>query len=48
MPDKDQYVRNATIVVAALFPQWTDEAKAALVWLIVDALLSLDGIATER
>jgi hypothetical protein len=42
---RTQYQVKATLVVEALFPQITDEAKNALVWLITDLLSNLDAIA---
>lgn len=42
-----KYQDNAIIVVKALFPHLDAEAQAALAWLIVDLLLSLDAISTS-
>jgi hypothetical protein len=44
---RDKYEQHARIVIDQLFPQWPDEARASLVWLLVDFLLSLDGICAK-
>jgi hypothetical protein len=44
MPNQATYQHQATLVVDGLFPQLSLEVKEALVWLIVDALMSLDAI----
>ena len=46
MPSRSDYKVNAEIAIAALFPNLNDKAKEALVWLLVDFLMSLDAIAT--
>lgn len=44
MPDRREYHDHATLVVNELFPEMSAAGKAALVWLIVDALMSLDSM----
>ena len=45
MPTKAQYDENARKALSGLFPNMSDEAFEALVFLVVDALMSLDAIA---
>jgi hypothetical protein len=44
MPTKADYQAKAATAVAALFPNVSEEARAAIAWLIVDFLLSLDAM----
>lgn len=45
MISRDEYETKAKTVVDALFPDLERAARDALVFLIVDALLSLDALA---
>lgn len=47
MPTKAQYDDNTRKALSGLFPNMSDEAFEALVFLIVDALMSLDAIAAS-
>jgi hypothetical protein len=47
MPTREAYEDNATIVIRQLFPMWPAETRDALIWLLVDFLLSLDGICSS-
>jgi hypothetical protein len=47
MPTKAQYEENAKIAIEELFPNLSTFAVAALVFLVVDALLSLDALGLE-
>jgi hypothetical protein len=48
MPSKSDYQTNARVVVEALFPKLSVEARTALIFLIVDFLMSLDAAATRE
>lgn len=48
MSTRTSYEAKVKIVVAALFPTLNEEAQSALVWLIADALLSLDSMAVRE
>jgi hypothetical protein len=45
MPTRNEYAATAAIAVEALFPSLAEEARDAIVWLIVDLLMSLDAMA---
>jgi hypothetical protein len=45
MPTSDEYDVRVRTAVEAFFPTLSPEAKSAVVWLIVDVLLSLDRIS---
>lgn len=40
---REKLERNAQLAVRALFPDLDDAAQDAIVWLIVDFLMSLDA-----
>jgi hypothetical protein len=45
MPSKAEYQAKAKIVIDELFPKLSAEARAALTFLVVDFLMSLDAAA---
>jgi hypothetical protein len=48
MPTRDEYRTHARTVVLELFPNLSEDATTALVWLIADFLLSLDAMTAPQ
>jgi hypothetical protein len=47
MPSRQAYEENARIVISELFPQLSDLAMEAAVWLLVDFLMRLETISAN-
>jgi hypothetical protein len=47
MPARQAYEDKVTIVIAELFPQMSEAGRQSLVWLLIDFLMSLDGICAS-